>query len=138
MSLERRYGIPYIYDMDSSLAQQMVEKLPVLQLVSRLFTWAERKAVRQSVAAAPVCNALADLARQHGARHVTTMHDISQLEQVDLKPTGWLRQQYNLEGLVLMYVGNLEPYQGVDLLLEAMPAARRQAPTFNLVIAGGT
>jgi glycosyltransferase involved in cell wall biosynthesis len=35
-------------------------------------------------------------------------------------------------------VGNLEPYQGVDLLLEAMPIARQKVQDFDLIIAGGT
>jgi len=138
MWLKEHFALPYVYDMDSSIAQQMVEKMPALGMAARLLNWCERQAVRGSVAAAPVCNALHDLAEQHGAPYIQTLHDISQLRDPDRAPTGELRRKLNLTGLVIMYVGNLEPYQGVDLLLEAMPIAKQQTNHFDLVIAGGS
>ena len=36
-----------------------------------------------------------------------------------------------------MYVGNLEPYQGIDLLLESFRVARERAGTGALVVVGG-
>ncbi len=36
-----------------------------------------------------------------------------------------------------MYVGNLEPYQGIDLLLDAFVIARKKVPDASLVIIGG-
>lgn len=137
MWIQRKYGIPYIYDMDSSIAQQMVEKMPYLRPMSGLFNWCERKAVQRALAVAPVCNALRDLANSHGATFIETLHDISQYQQPDRKRRGILARQFGITGLILMYVGNLEPYQGVDLLLEAMPLAREQGTELSLVIAGG-
>ncbi len=132
------YGLPFIYDMDSSIAQQMVEKMPWLRPVAWLLNAAERFAVRRCVAAAPVCNALADLARRHGARYIITMHDISQLSDPDRAATGWLKQSLGTSRPILMYVGNLEAYQGVDLLLDAFAIAVRDGAEVDLVIAGGT
>jgi len=37
-----------------------------------------------------------------------------------------------------MYVGNLEKYQGIDLLLESFQIASRKIPETNLVIIGGS
>jgi glycosyltransferase involved in cell wall biosynthesis len=37
-----------------------------------------------------------------------------------------------------MYVGNLEPYQGIDLLLEAFSRVRAKDSSIDLVIAGGS
>jgi glycosyltransferase involved in cell wall biosynthesis len=42
-----------------------------------------------------------------------------------------------LNGLKVMYVGNLEPYQGLDLLLEGFGLALAGAPALNLVVIGG-
>jgi glycosyltransferase involved in cell wall biosynthesis len=36
-----------------------------------------------------------------------------------------------------MYVGNLEPYQGIDLLLQAFPRVLARVPEARLVIIGG-
>lgn len=133
-----RYGLPYVYDMDSSIAQQMVEKMAWLRPVAWLLNWAERLAVRNAVATAAVCHALADLARAHGSEKVATLHDISQLAEPDRPATGWLRRQLGTSRPILLYVGNLEAYQGVDLLVEAFAHAVGEGVELDLVIAGGS
>ncbi|MEM7577161.1 MAG: glycosyltransferase family 4 protein [Planctomycetota bacterium] len=134
-------GIPYVYDMDSSIAQQMVEKKPKLKIIAPLFNFAERHAVRNALACAPVCHALADLARQHGAKHLETVHDISQLADPDRPRRGWLAEKLNIptDRPILMYVGNFEKYQGVDLLLQGFAhAIQHHDANVELAIAGGT
>lgn len=131
------YQIPYVYDLDSSIAQQMTEKLPVLSAFSPIFNRLEVAAIRSALATAPVCNALADLCRQAGAKKVITLHDISQLEKQDLPQTGWLKRELNTESQLLLYVGNLEVYQGVGLLLESFALAVREADALEAVIVGG-
>lgn len=130
--------LPYVYDMDSSVAQQLVEKMPWLRPLSPVFDWFERRAIRGALAVAPVCGALADLARDRGAAHVVTLHDISQLRPVDGRGSGWLKQRLDIDAPVIMYVGNLQPYQGVDLLLEAFAVALRRGCEAHLVVAGGS
>ncbi|MEM1097788.1 MAG: glycosyltransferase family 4 protein [Planctomycetota bacterium] len=136
-----RRGIPYVYDMDSSIAQQMVEKKPKLKPVAPLFNLAERQAVRHALACAPVCHALADVATKHGAKHLETLHDISQLADPRRPRKGWLADKLGIpaDRPVLMYVGNFEKYQGVDLLLEGFAHALKQHDAdVELAIAGGT
>lgn len=134
------YGIPYVYDMDSSIAQQMVEKKSWLKPLAGVFNWFEGRAIKGAVACAPVCNALADLAREGGAKHLETLHDISQLADPDRAPSGFLREKLGIPSTrsILMYVGNLEKYQGVDLLLEGFAEALQREAAVDVVIAGGT
>jgi len=47
-----------------------------------------------------------------------------------------LRRQLGVDGVVLLYVGRLEKYKGVDLLLDAFVAARRQVPSLHLLLVG--
>jgi glycosyltransferase involved in cell wall biosynthesis len=136
MWFKLRAGVPYVYDMDSSLPQQLVESNPLLTPARPLFNWCEAKAIRSAIAVAPVCNTLADLARDCGASHVTTLHDISQLPASQPALGRNLRKELGLSGTVLMYVGNLEAYQGVDLLMESFARISSQA-NCHLVIAGG-
>lgn len=136
MLLGRAYGVPYIYDMDSSIAQQMVEKIAALRPLSPVLDWCETRAIRGSAAVAPVCRALEDSARARGATNIVTLHDISQLAPSDFVADGTLRERYGIDGVLGMYVGNLERYQGLDLLLESLPLARREAD-IALVVAGG-
>lgn len=131
------FKLPYVYDMDSSIAQQLVEQLPWLRPMSWLFDGMESRVLRSSLAAAPVCNALGDLAERGGAPHVEVLHDISQLGDPDAEVRGVFRREWGIVSPVLLYVGNLQPYQGVDLLLEAFALAVQQGSGLHLVVAGG-
>lgn len=48
-----------------------------------------------------------------------------------------LRQILDISGLLIMYVGNLEPYQGIDLLLDSFALVLRESVEIDLVIIGG-
>ena len=134
------FGTPYVYDLDSSIAQQVVEKKPWLGALARPFAALEAMAVRGAAACAPVCPALEEIARGHGARHVQPLPDISELADPDRPATGFLHDRLGLARAtpLLLYVGNLEPYQGVELLLRGFAEARRGGTDAALVVAGGT
>ena len=128
--------------MDSSIAQQLVEKKPALRPLAGVFDRLEAAAIRGAAACAPVCPALADLARAAGAAHVETLHDVSQLRDPDRPATGWLHERLGLDrsAPLVVYVGNLEAYQGVGLLVEAMGVAAMaegSAAAAHAVIVGG-
>jgi glycosyltransferase involved in cell wall biosynthesis len=131
------YRVPYVYDIDSSNAQQLVEKFSLLTCFAPLFNFFERRAIRGAIANAPVCNALAELCEKNGSRKTITLHDISQLENPDLSRTGSLSKEIGTEGLILLYCGNLERYQGVDLLIESFPYVAEKNDDVQLVIIGG-
>jgi glycosyltransferase involved in cell wall biosynthesis len=48
-----------------------------------------------------------------------------------------MKAELGISGLVVMYVGNLEAYQGVDLLLESFALVRQKTDRVDLVIIGG-
>ena len=135
-----RQGIPYIYDMDSSVAQQMVEQMPFLRPLRKFFYRSEGWVLRECLAAAPVCNALAEIAHHHGANHVETLYDISLLDPSRIPPSNDLRENLAIDGasLIVLYVGNLEPYQGIDLLLESFQFTVGKNDDMHLVVAGGS
>jgi glycosyltransferase involved in cell wall biosynthesis len=131
------HGVPYVYDLDSSIAQQLVEKKPYLGKFAGLFNRLESKAIRHSLANLPVCNALADLCNRNHSRKTVTIHDISQLKNPYAPQTGKLKKELGISNLTLLYCGNLEPYQGIDLLLESFQLACKQTNKVDLVIIGG-
>ena len=131
------YGIPYVYDMDSSIAQQLVEGSGFMRPLAPLLNWCEAKAIRHSAAVAAVCPALSRLADRRGARAVVTLHDVSQIEEGDVRAEWALRKQLEIDGILAMYVGNLESYQGIDLLLDSFAMCRSKDANIELVIAGG-
>ena len=131
------YKIPYVYDIDSSNAQQLIEKCSALKILAPVFNFFERRAMRGAIANAPVCHALAELCEKNGSSKTDTLHDISQLENPDLPKTGSLTKEIGVEGLILLYCGNLEAYQGVDLLVESFPFVAKKNDDLQLVIIGG-
>lgn len=137
MFIKLLYGIPYAYDLDSSIAQQLVEKYAFLGVFSRLFDGMERRAIRGSMINFPVCNALAELCEKSGSAKTVTLHDISQLEDPGGGDPGRVRREIGMQGIVFLYSGNLEAYQGIDLLLESFQLALKQHENLTLVIVGG-
>ncbi len=114
------WGVPYVYDMDSSLAEQMVETYPSLRLFFPWFRRMEALAIRRSIGVLTVCAALEDIARAHDSKKpIGRVEDTTLLAdglpEVGADPVVPGRDS----GPVAMYVGNLEPYQGIDLLWRA-------------------
>jgi glycosyltransferase involved in cell wall biosynthesis len=134
----RLFRTPYVYDMDSGLARQMTDKFPFLARIRRLLEGFETLAVRGAAGTLAVCKSLEDQARAfHPGGLVVRIEDVSLLadsgdqagEEADDVPRG---------GPVVMYVGNLETYQGIDLLVEAFRRALPQVPDARLAIIGGS
>jgi len=134
-------GIPYIYDMDSSLAEQLVERFPRLHPMLRFLRYCESVAVRRSIGVLTVCAALEDVAHAHAPdKPVGRVEDstlLSRTSESFSAGDGMLPDGGRPAGPVAMYVGNLERYQGIDLLLQGFRITLRLLPSATLVIVGG-
>jgi glycosyltransferase involved in cell wall biosynthesis len=128
------FRTPYVYDMDSGLSRQMTDKFPVLGRVRRLLDWFEGGAVRGSVGTLAVCKSLEEQARASDPGGlIARVEDVSLLEDADDAVAADLPEG----GPVVMYVGNLQAYQGIDLLLEAFQRTLAEVPDARLVVIGG-
>ena len=138
MLIQRRYGIPYLYDMDSSLARQIAEKFGFLKFLLPLMARTEGAAIKRALGVVPVCDALAEIARAEGARHIILLRDISLLQPATEADRATVQQLIpNHHRPRLMYLGNLETYQGADLLLESFARFIKGGGLADLIIAGG-
>lgn len=136
--LKARYGLPYVYDMDSVLSDQLVESRPWLSPLRRVFGALENRVVSGACVLAPMCQALVDRVDALPKSEVVVLKDVSLIQE---QTTGAgdgedLRSEYGIAGPMVMYIGNLEAYQGIDLLMEAFAHAL-QAVDATLVIIGG-
>ncbi len=131
------FRIPYVYDMDSSLAQQLTEKYPLLRYVSFPLNYCEKIAVKNAQAVIPVCDALAQVATGHGAEQVVVLEDVSLLAETQPENRHDFKTSLGFEGAAVLYVGNLETYQGIDLLLESFARVASQTDRAHLFIVGG-
>jgi EAL domain-containing protein (putative c-di-GMP-specific phosphodiesterase class I)/glycosyltransferase involved in cell wall biosynthesis len=137
MLLKAFFKIPYIYDMDSSMAQQLVEKSGWLAPLTPLLSFFEGRAVKGAKAVVPVCEALSLDIEKHKPEKMVILWDVSLLENDPILAEENLRERLRSEDLLVLYVGNLETYQGIDLLLESFTLALKQAANLQLVVIGG-
>ena len=107
----------------------MQTALPAAKVFERL----ERHALRRCIGVLAVCQTLAEEAKKH-QRNVHLLPDVAIEGDApgDLPPA-----VIGAKGLRFMYVGNLERYQGVDLLLEAFALAVKDREDAVLIVVGG-
>lgn len=135
--IKRKTDIPYVFDMDSSMPEQIVEKMPIFTFMLPLMRMFEKGAIQQSVAVTAVCDSLAELANHSGSPRTVILRDVPLLDRNDSdKPATGFRKELGLSGTCILYIGNLESYQGIDLLLKSF--SRLSADnTAHLIIVGG-
>jgi glycosyltransferase involved in cell wall biosynthesis len=142
-AMQRIAGIPYVYDMDSSLAEQLVDAYPGLQFAFNTLRKCEAVAVRHSLGVLTVCAALEDVAHSHapdkpiGRVEDTTLLGPGQAYTRNGQGDSILPPAVDGASPVAMYVGNLEHYQGIGLLLEGFRHALVRVPNAHLIIVGG-
>lgn len=127
-----------IYDMDSSLAQQMTREFPSSKLLHRLFHAMEGFAIRRSDVIIAVCEELAVTARKFvSASTVFVLNDIVPPEARMESASDKLCEYGDSRAVLAVYVGNLESYQGVDLLVDAA-ACLSSDKKVRIIIIGGS
>jgi glycosyltransferase involved in cell wall biosynthesis len=119
------------------MTDQLVNHFPFLKPISGFLAWLESLPLRRAKGAVVVCEALADCPRRLCPGETMLLPDVS-LREITDAPAEDIRQIVGQEGPILMYVGNLEPYQGIDLLLESFSLLEKKVPSARLVLIGGS
>ena len=128
---------PYLYDMDSCMSEQIVDKYPGLKWLGKGLASFEKRAIQKSMGVIAVCRALEELARAYAPdKPILRLEDISMVDE-EMVGDESLREAYSVTGVMLLYVGNLESYQGIDLLLEGFAQAQLDEKDASLMIIGG-
>ena len=137
-------GVPHLYDMHSSLPQQLRNFRYTRSVLAQwLFAWIERTMVRRSRVIVTICQELQETAIALGAGDRARLienvmgGDVDQAEQT---PRDALRARYGLDPNqpVLLYTGTFEPYQGLDLLTDAAARLHATHPDARVLVVGGT
>lgn len=141
-ALKSVFGGRLVADMDDVLSDRL-ERSGFLRGVLALAAvrGAERWALSRADAILTNSDDTTAYARRHGGAACVEFYD--HLPPLSGKPLdagqaralraeqGWLGRE------VVLYVGNLEPYQGVELLVDALPGILRRRPAALCVVVGG-
>jgi glycosyltransferase involved in cell wall biosynthesis len=137
------FRIPHLYDMHSSLPQQLENfNFSRSRILKGIFDALERFVLRNSRAVIVICRDLRDYVQSHGfgdkAVFLENFMDFADFEAAPPTPeaVAEVRRTVAPGGeKIVLYAGNFEPYQGIPLLIEAF--ARVKSKAVLLIVGGG-
>ena len=140
----RRLGIPVVYEVRAFWEDAAVDHGTTTEgsLRYRLTRRMETHALRQAAHVFTICEGLrADIvARGIGKDMVTVIPNAVDIESFDVGGAAdeALKVQLGLAGAtVIGFIGSFYAYEGLDLLLDALPALLRQRPELRVLLVGG-
>ena len=141
--LAKLMKVPHLYDMHSSLPQQFLNfGFSRSKILSGVFGWIEKIAIRWSRVVIVICPYLKEVVRAIDADATIVLIENSpgagdsSLSEVSV---GSVRSKLGLpdESVLVLYTGTFEAYQGLDLLLASVRLVIKEEPNTKFVLVGG-
>jgi glycosyltransferase involved in cell wall biosynthesis len=142
LALAALLGKPHLYDMHSSLPQQLTNfSFSRSRVLHWVFRQLERAFVRRSRVVIVICPNLAETVKSiDSSAEPVLIENAPGSGDVPVAGTGAaIRREFGLADAapVVVYTGTFEAYQGLDLLFAAAARAVRERPDIRLLLAGG-
>ena len=143
-AVARQHQLPFLYELRASWEDAAASHGTTTEgsLRYRLSHALETRVLRSARAVTTICEGLrADvISRGISAERVSVIPNAVDLEHFTATgdPDTSLRRRYRAEGAPLIgFIGSFYAYEGLDLLLQAMPMLLVQYPNARLLLAGG-
>ncbi|MEO8249785.1 MAG: TIGR04063 family PEP-CTERM/XrtA system glycosyltransferase [Burkholderiales bacterium] len=140
----RRLGIPVVYEVRAFWEDAAVDHGTTTEGAPRyrLTRWLETRALRQVLHVFTICEGLRHdiAARGIPPEKITVIPNAVDIEAFDTsgKPDEALRATLGLAGSnVIGFIGSFYAYEGLDLLLEALPCLLKSQPDVRMLLVGG-
>lgn len=135
-------GLPHLYDMHSSLPQQLTNfAYSQSRLMKATFGWLERFVIRRSRVVIVICPQLEDVVRGiDPSVPVVLIENAPGSGDAPAAGSGLaVRRALEIDASapLVLYTGTFEAYQGLDLLFASMRIVLSARPAARLVLAGG-
>lgn len=125
-----------VYDMDSSMSDQLIEKWEGLKKLQNILDGFENWAFKQATVVIPVCKYLADKVKEFSEnKKVFVLEDIAFPPDYSKNKNENIRKNFK-DYVIALYVGNLEHYQGIDLVIEGVKKINTKVP-YKVIFIGG-
>jgi len=140
--LSRKFGLLHLYDMHSSLPQQLSNfKFTRSPRLVNLFERLEAATIASAQAVITICPELHHYVHErYPDKYNKLIENVADNSTVFGEGAAAvdLRQRYRLNGeKIVLYAGTLEPYQGIGMLIEAAPSVLQRHPQTRFLIVGG-
>ncbi len=134
--------VPHLYDMHSSLPQQLTNfAFSQSRSLARFFSWMERFVIRRSRVVIVICPHLEQVVRGIEPNvPVVLIENAPGSGDAPVAGSGApIRSELGLaaDAPVVLYTGTFEAYQGLDLLFDAAKQVLAARPDARFVLAGG-
>lgn len=140
VSLAKKYNMLHVYDMHSSLPQQLANFNAFnLGFFKNIFEYLENRVLTTCDAAITICPELADLVEGH---KLSIPHELIENTADDSKVFSSsdvnIREQHALQDKkIILYTGTFEAYQGIDILFHAFKSTLKAHAQTYLIMVGG-
>ena len=143
--LARHYRLPHLYDMHSSLPQQLSNfKFSRSGALISGFEYLEKRTIRSAGAVITICPELQRYVQERFPQTVSVLIE-NVADNSLVFPAKEDLQEQIIQGLdlsgkkIVLYYGTLEPYQGISLLIESAAWLLHQyQPPVHFVVVGGS
>jgi len=141
--LAKIFDTVHLYDMHSSLPQQLTNfKFTKSKVLIKFFESLEKRTIKNSAALITICPDLYNYVKQHyPEKRQWLIENVADNRLVFGKPKigkEELKEKYQLNSTaIILYAGTFEPYQGIDLLIEASRQVVRQRKDVTFLMVGG-
>jgi glycosyltransferase involved in cell wall biosynthesis len=130
--------IPHVYDMHSSLPQQLENfRFTRSALVVRIFRWLEERVLKRSRSIIVICPDLLNTVKKLGHQKKTLLlENFIDFEPPEISSAQVAAQRKKFAGKeekIVLYVGNFQSYQGIPLFLQTASRFTDEKVTFLLV-----
>ncbi|MBM40336.1 MAG: hypothetical protein CL483_00230 [Acidobacteria bacterium] len=140
--LAGRLGIPHLYDMHSSLPQQLSNfSYSRSALIRGVFARSERAMIAGSQVVITICQELQDTVSDLGAGDRAVLIENVMGGDMESQEEGpAVRDEWGIDAdaPLVLYTGTFEAYQGLDLLFEAARYLARSHPAARVLVVGGS
>lgn len=139
----RRFQLPLVYELRDLWENPSIDrgKMKEGSLLYRAAQAAENYVLQRADALVSVCRTLSDAIAPRagaGANLFVVDNGVDVERFTPRAPRPELAARWGLEGkAVLAYLGTFQPYEGVDLLLRALPEVAAAVPNVHLLVVGG-
>jgi len=141
--LARIFRIKHLYDMHSSLPQQLHNfKFTQSKILVKAFDWLENDTLKHADAVITICPALSEYVRQllpeKNEVMIENVVDNSWVLESGTETCSDLVDKYQISGHpIILYAGTFEAYQGIDLLIDAAVKVTQKYPDAIFMMVGG-
>ncbi|RUM33692.1 MAG: hypothetical protein DSY50_07840, partial [Desulfobulbus sp.] len=145
------FGFQLIYDMHSSLPQQLTNfQFSSSKILIWLFKKLEDSCLKKADAVITICPDLADYVNsqiEDKDKHFLIENSIFESVQLAAPASPTHKKTttapgeedlFPVQSPYVIYAGTLEPYQGIDILIPAFALFSEKKPDYRLLIVGGT